>query len=61
MSVVTVSREDVRLVLEQRNLHSHERPGIWDASNRPELANTVCAECAARHRLWQALRMGGRL
>lgn len=43
--------DDLRIVLNQRVMHSHQRPGIWDSDNRPGLANTPCVECAARQRL----------
>lgn len=52
---VTVAAVDLRTVLDQRIMHSHERPGVWDADNRPGLANTACVECAARARLREAL------
>jgi hypothetical protein len=55
--LVEVSVDDLLLVLQQRVMHSHQRPGIWDGDNRPGLANTRCLECAARERLWRALGM----
>jgi hypothetical protein len=58
---VIVYAEDLRTVLEARTQHSHRRPGIWDDSNRPGLANTPCVECAARHRLRSALALAGAL
>lgn len=48
---VSVSAADLETVLNQRVMHSHSRPGIWDADNQPGLANTRCVECAARERL----------
>lgn len=56
---VTVDAADLRTVLAQRIMHSHERPGVWDADNRPGLASTPCVECAARTRLREALAASG--
>ena len=52
---VEVSIDDLRLVLDQQVMHSHQRPGIWDWDNRPGVANTRCLGCAARERLRRAL------
>lgn len=51
---VIVSADDLRTVMEQRHLHAHERPGVWDADNRDK-AGEPCVECAARSRLQAAL------
>lgn len=51
-------RADVETVLTQHVMHSHERPGIWDACNPPEIANKPCVECAARKRLYAWLTSG---
>jgi hypothetical protein len=48
---IIVSAADLEAVLNQRVMHSHSRPGIWDSDNRPGLAHTRCVECAARERL----------
>ncbi|WP_341719971.1 hypothetical protein QQG74_09795 [Micromonospora sp. FIMYZ51] len=48
-SAVVVDRDDLRVVLDQRVQHSHERPGRWDADGR------ACVECAARTQLTAAL------
>lgn len=48
---------DLRTVLDQRMMHSHQRPGVWDDDNSPEIAGTACVECAARARL-EALLAG---
>jgi hypothetical protein len=53
--LVEVSIDDLRLVLDQRVMHSHQRPGIWDPDNRLGVADTRCLECAARERLRKAL------
>ncbi|MCW2897880.1 MAG: hypothetical protein JWO67_145 [Streptosporangiaceae bacterium] len=53
--LVTVDPADLRLVLDQKNGHSHRRPGIWDADNPPWRANRPCVECAAGERLRAAL------
>lgn len=54
MTTVTVSAADLRTVLDQRHLHAHRRPGIWDSDN-PGKGGTRCQECAARERLRSAL------
>lgn len=54
--MVMVSAADLRIVLNQRTSHAHSRPGIWDADNRPGLANSRCMDCDARDRLIAALR-----
>lgn len=54
---VLVDPADLRTALDQRMLHSHQRPGVWDDSNRPEIAGKPCVECAARQRLASALAM----
>lgn len=59
MTTVMVSADDLRTVLDQEILHIHRRPGVWDASNRPGLANTPCVECVARDRLRSALASVG--
>lgn len=46
---------DLEVVLDQRTMHDHQRPGIWDDDNRPGLAGTRCGECAARVRLRAAV------
>lgn len=52
---VTVDADDLRTVLNQRNRHHHQRPGVWDDDNRPGVAGTPCPECRARGRLEAAL------
>jgi hypothetical protein len=54
--LVAVSAADLTTVLDQRNLHCHRRPGIWDDDNPPDRAGTRCVECAARERLLAAMR-----
>ena len=44
---VSVPVEALRTVLNQQQLHAHERLGIWDWDNGPR-ANKPCEECAAR-------------
>lgn len=59
-AMVRVSAEDLRVVLAQRVMHSHARPGIWDWDNGAK-ANTACEECAARQRLAAALAGGSEI
>jgi hypothetical protein len=46
---------DVRIVLDQRIGHDHQRPGVWDFDNLPDRAGQPCVECAARKRLRAAI------
>lgn len=52
---IAVPVADLWTVLNQDAMHSHQRPGIWDDSNRPEIAGKPCEQCAARARLMVAL------
>lgn len=52
---VLIDPEDLRTVLRQRVRHCHERQGVWDPENTPDLANQPCVECAARAQLESAL------
>lgn len=54
-----VLRADLEIVLKQQVQHIHQRPGVWDSDNPPELAGTRCVECAARQRLAARLAEGG--
>lgn len=54
LGMVLVHEDDLRTVLNQRNLHAHRVPGRWDDNGR------ACAECAARARLQVVLAIGGR-
>lgn len=54
--IALVDPADLRTVLNQRHAsHAHQRSGVWDDSNRPEIAGKPCVECAARQRLHTAL------
>jgi hypothetical protein len=52
---MNVDPSDVQVVLSQRVVHSHTRPGIWDPDNGAGKANMPCIECAARARLREAV------
>ena len=54
ISAVVVLGRDLRTVLAQRVMHSHQRPGVWDDDN-PGKGGTPCEECAARQRLHTVL------
>lgn len=52
---VLVLADDLETLLNQKILHRHLRPGVWDGDNG-ERAGLPCTECAVRERLWTALR-----
>lgn len=55
--MVVVPAGDVRKVLNQRTLHAHATPGVWDDGNG-DRAGQPCVECAARDRLTAAIETG---